>query len=503
MRVRAIPSDPERARDAAPLGSVCRAGASLAGPAALLDLLVPALAALLQRPSLLHAGPAVVGALLSLGGVHLLMTWLLGGQACLRYPWWSRRQVLQRQLWVVLATLLAGLVVLSWLPLAGSLKAQLLARLPLLALLLALGGMLLRLGLQSLLRRRARGPSRDKARPLGSGPQPAAAGQGRSAGPSASPGRSDRWHRPAQGRWAGTALPTADPTADPAADPAPVTSQQSDSAAASSPCGSGADSPPQRQLLLLFVAYHPSAQEVEQLLSCLNGLPASIGYAVVVNDHRPGEAVERLAQAADAALFLGDNPGYGRAVNRLVAQLGSLPPYIGVLNTDLLWCSGSFETLLTWLQQHPDVSLAVPRILDPQGITQKLCKRHPTLLGLCSRRFLPERFKPAWLKRYDRWYVMADHDYDQVFAVPYLSGCCMLINSQAFGRAGGFDDQYFLYLEDADLSRCLALQGPCLHVPVASVEHGWGRGNYRSFKLMLVNLISAWLYFRKWGWALW
>lgn len=260
---------------------------------------------------------------------------------------------------------------------------------------------------------------------------------------------------------------------------------------------------PPRQLLLLLVAYHPSAAEVEQLLACLSSLPARIGYALVVNDHHPGEAVERLAPGADAVLFQRHNPGYGRAVNRLVAQLGPLPAHIAVLNTDLRWRSGSFEALLDWLQDHPEVSLAVPRIVDPQGVGQKLCKQHPTLLGLCSRRFLPERFKPAWLQRYDRWYVMADRDYDQVFEVPYLSGCCMLINSEAFCRVGGFDEQYFLYLEDADLSRCLAAQGLCLHVPVAAVEHGWGRGNYRSLKLMLVNLISAWLYFRKWGWALW
>jgi len=42
-----------------------------------------------------------------------------------------------------------------------------------------------------------------------------------------------------------------------------------------------------------------------------------------------------------------------------------------------------------------------------------------------------------------------------------------------------------------------------VHLPVASVVHGWGRGNYRNLGLMVVNLTSAWRYFRKWGWALW
>lgn len=261
--------------------------------------------------------------------------------------------------------------------------------------------------------------------------------------------------------------------------------------------------PPARELLLLLVAYHPSAGEVQRLQSCLAGLSSRLGYAVVVNGHRPGEVAEHLAAAADVFLVNRDNPGYGRAVNRLVERIGRLPPYIGVLNTDLTWVEGSFETLLDWLQRHPDVSLAVPQILDQEGLPQQLCKRHPTVLGLFSRRFLPAWLKPAWLRRYDRWYVMADQDGSQVLEVPYLSGCCMLMRSEAFLKVGGFDERYFLYLEDADITRSLAREGRCVHLPVAAVVHGWGRGNYRDLRLMLVNLISAWRYFRKWGWALW
>ena len=258
-----------------------------------------------------------------------------------------------------------------------------------------------------------------------------------------------------------------------------------------------------RQLLLMLVSYRSSQQEVEQLQACLTALQTEVGYAVVVNAHQAGEPVEQLAAGADGFLLNSDNLGYGRAVNRLLAKLGQLPPYIGVLNTDLSWQPGTFERLLAWLQQHPDVNLAVPQILDEAGTPQKLCKQNPTVLGLLSRRFLPSWLKPTWLKRYDRWYVMAYQDYQEVFEVPYLSGCCMLIRSEAFRRAGGFDERYFLYLEDADLTRSLARDGRCVHLPLAGVVHGWGRGNYRNLGLMAVNLASAWHYFRKWGWVLW
>ena len=260
---------------------------------------------------------------------------------------------------------------------------------------------------------------------------------------------------------------------------------------------------PQRQLLLLFVAYHPSSLEVQHLQRCLQALPSRIGYAVVVNDYCAGEPVDQLAMGADKFLVNFDNPGYGTAVNRLVADLDVIPPYLGILNTDLSWQPGTFARLLSWMQNHPEVSLSVPQILNEIGKVQKLCKHHPTVLGLFSRRFLPEWIKPIWLKRYDRWYVMSDYNYQEVFEVQYLSGCCMLIRSNAFISIKGFDEQYFLYLEDADISRSLASEGCCVHLPISSVVHSWGRGNYRNLRLLLVNLNSALRYFNKWGWKLW
>ena len=260
---------------------------------------------------------------------------------------------------------------------------------------------------------------------------------------------------------------------------------------------------PPRSLILILVAFHPSQQEVNCLKSCLKSLPENIGYAVVVNDYRAGEPIDDLESNADHWLANSDNPGYGIAVNRLVKTLSYYPKYLGVLNTDLQWKDDAFAIMTSWMDQNPDVVLSAPRILDLAGNEQKLCKRNPTVLGLFSRRFIPNWAKPKCLKRYDRWYVMSDCSYDQQFDVPYLSGCCMLMRSWAFLQIGGFDERYFLYLEDADLTRSMASAGRCQYFPGASVVHGWGRGSYRSLRLMFVNLQSAWLYFCKWGWALW
>ena len=204
-----------------------------------------------------------------------------------------------------------------------------------------------------------------------------------------------------------------------------------------------------RKLLLLFVIYKPSFEEVAQLIDCLSSLPEEIGYGVAVNSYDSNISIAKLLSRADLIQINKDNPGYGVAINQLFEKINELPAFIGAINQDIKWLPGTFENILKWLQSHNDVVLAVPKILNNSYQTQKLCKRNPTLLTLFSRRFIPNSIKPRWLKDYDNWYIMDDSDYENVFDVPYLSGCCMIISSAAFANIGGFDERFFLYLEDA------------------------------------------------------
>lgn len=260
---------------------------------------------------------------------------------------------------------------------------------------------------------------------------------------------------------------------------------------------SGTHSPP--RLLLILVAFHPSRDEVSRLSACLDALPPDVAYVVVANDYTEPEPIDGLRAQAHLFLTLKSNHGYGAAFNYALAQLTEIPEYLGALNTDLEWKEGTFELMIQWLDCHQDVCLATPMITDEYSIVQHLCKRNPTILALLSRRFWPEPLKPQWLRRYDRWFVMLEQDYSRVFDVSYLSGCCMVMRSRVLAKCGGFDESYFLYLEDADLTRSMSGYGRCVHLPLAQVVHRWGRGSYRNLHLALVNIQSAWIYFKKWG----
>jgi len=255
--------------------------------------------------------------------------------------------------------------------------------------------------------------------------------------------------------------------------------------------------------MLVIVAFHPSLSEVNTLLHSLAALSSKIGFCVVANEYRVGEPIELLFNTADIVLTLSQNVGYGSAINRGVKALELPPDYIVGMNTDLSWTPGTFEGFLAWMKLNQDVALASPQILDLKGNIQYLCKTNPTFLALISRRFIPTAIKPPCLLQYDRRYVMLEHNYAEIFESEYLSGCCLIMKTEYFCAAGGFDQRYFLYLEDADITRTLSRFGRCVHVPLFTVVHAWGRGSYRSIRLMMVNIHSVYLYFKKWGIAFW
>lgn len=256
-------------------------------------------------------------------------------------------------------------------------------------------------------------------------------------------------------------------------------------------------------LILLFVSFKTSAAEVAALRSLLKLLTPNIAYAVAVNSNQSSQPIDELEN--DALLFLRyqDNLGYGRAINSLVSRLDCNVKYICPINTDIRWEVDTFGVIIDWLDTTPNISMVVPQIKNKTGEIQKLCKENPTLLAMLSRRMISSRFKPNWLKQYDAWYVMSNKNYNSIINSTYLSGCCMIIKKNLFMRVGGFDERFFLYLEDADITRSLAEYGRCVHFPYVSVTHIWGRGNYANLSLLLVNIKSLIYYFSKWGIKLW
>jgi GT2 family glycosyltransferase len=120
-------------------------------------------------------------------------------------------------------------------------------------------------------------------------------------------------------------------------------------------------------------------------------------------------------------------------------------------------------------------------------------------MDLVLRRFAPGFIRRAAQKRIAS-YELREFDYATPAQVPSLSGCFMFTRRAVLDTVGGFDERFFLYMEDLDLCRRMGAVSKLLYWPGATVTHVHQKASYRNVRSLTAHLIAAVKYFNKWGW---
>jgi GT2 family glycosyltransferase len=191
------------------------------------------------------------------------------------------------------------------------------------------------------------------------------------------------------------------------------------------------------------------------------------------------------------------NLGFGAAHNRAFAAVSSRSNVHFIINPDISFGPKVLGALANIFVQDLTVMAAMPAIHDDDDVPQNLCKALPTPVNLIVRRFVPFR---GIRNAIDRTYEFRNLPTQGLVDIPNLSGCFLGIRSTAFTKVGGFDEGFFMYMEDIDLVRRLGNQGRTVYVPTTKIHHGHARSSYRFGRLMFVHIRSALRYFHKWGW---
>ena len=193
---------------------------------------------------------------------------------------------------------------------------------------------------------------------------------------------------------------------------------------------------------------------------------------------------------------LGKNLGYGRANNIAIRDSILRHQYHVISNPDIRLQSHALSNLLALLESRPEIGLAMPQIIGPDGARHYLCKRAPSPVDFVPQSLVPQ----AWRGRRRAHYEMRDCSYDDQLEVECLSGCFMFARSSVLQAIGGFDERFFMYMEDFDLSRRARRVARNLYHPNATVIHEHARGHRHSLRLLWAFGVSLVRYFSKWGW---
>lgn len=260
-------------------------------------------------------------------------------------------------------------------------------------------------------------------------------------------------------------------------------------------------SSPDTPLTVVAVTYSPG-KHLDRFLSSLTvATDRPLNVVLADNgstDGAPEEAVTRYP--GTRLLRTGGNLGYGTAVNRAVATLPTDDEFVVVANPDVTWGPGSIDALLDAAQRWPRAGALGPLIREPDGAVYPSARHLPSLIrgGMHAVVGFVWKANP-WTKTYRQ-----EHLEPSERPVGWLSGSCLLIRRAAFDRVGGFDERYFMYMEDVDLGDRLSRNGWLnVYVPGAEILHEKGhstgrdparnlRAHHDSTYIYLSDRHSAW-----------
>lgn len=244
-----------------------------------------------------------------------------------------------------------------------------------------------------------------------------------------------------------------------------------------------------------IVVYNNDLKQLEEAISSF--LDSSLKLHLYVVDHSPTTWARSLCNDHRVTyIHTGENMGFGAGHNIIMKDHDKLGAYHLVLNPDIKINKHTLSTLVGYLDKNKDVACAMPQILNSDNTEQLLPKCYPNPLNLFVR-FFPALKKLA--AGFDRRYVLADISKEKPYQVGIVSGCFMLIRSEVFKKEV-FDERFFMYFEDFDLSRRINRSWRLMLVPEVSVYHNYERGAHKQFFLFKTMLISMFKYFNKYAW---
>ena len=264
-----------------------------------------------------------------------------------------------------------------------------------------------------------------------------------------------------------------------------------------------------------IVTYKHHFLDIEPVLRSLLASPVEVIYIV---DHSVDIMPDLLPELEEfrSRVFTGDplirkkveeglkviyiphkNTGYGGGHNvaiRKAVEAGS--EYHLVVNPDIWFGPRVIPALKQYMDNHKDVGQMMPKVLFPNGQIQRLAKMLPTPYNIFGRACLPTSF----ISKENNKFELMESGYTMTLNVPFLSGCFMFFRTSVLVEIDGFDERYFLYADDIDITRRIHQRYKTLYYPKIPIYHKLSRASHKSLHLFFVHIANIMRYFNKWGW---
>jgi GT2 family glycosyltransferase len=228
---------------------------------------------------------------------------------------------------------------------------------------------------------------------------------------------------------------------------------------------------------IVIVNYNSTDHVVKCLDSCKSCSRHNKIRAIVI-DNASNDDPEKIKFFHPETVLIKNtiNTGFSKAVN--IGLRESRSDFVLLLNPDTILLDGFFEALDPLTFESNTIGIAGPKIYDPDGKLQGSARKFPTIqTSLFGRKSLLTKLFPD--NRFTRKEILCYGDHGtKEFEVDWVSGACMIIRRKAVLDVGGFDEDFFLYWEDADLCQRVRKAGwKVIYYPKAEIIHSVGKSS--------------------------
>jgi N-acetylglucosaminyl-diphospho-decaprenol L-rhamnosyltransferase len=233
------------------------------------------------------------------------------------------------------------------------------------------------------------------------------------------------------------------------------------------------------------------------LAGCVASLQAEgVGEIVVVDNASADSSMTELAMTwpATKPIHSARNLGYGAGAN--LGARATTAEYLLVCNPDLVASPGSVASLAAVLDDCPKVAIVGPMLREVSGVVYPSGREFPGMGEAIGHGFLGLFWGGnPWTRRYRR----IGQEQHRSREADWVSGAFLLVRREAFDEVGGFDERYFMYVEDVDLCWRLRQAGwQIWYEPSAEVVHEQGRSASRHpYRMLVSHHRSMWLFARQ------
>ena len=217
---------------------------------------------------------------------------------------------------------------------------------------------------------------------------------------------------------------------------------------------------------------------------------------IVVDNRSHDGSIEALQTAFPDVHVISSpgNVGYARAANLGIAATRS--PVVAVFNSDLTMERGTAKAMLARFDDESRLGVAGPRIRNLDGSDYPSARKSPSV-PIAVAHGLFGLWWPA--NPFTARYRELDADPAQSRSVDWVSGAAIWLRRAALDAVGGWDERYFMYMEDLDLCRRIRSAGfDVAYEPAGGVTHVQGASTSRHpYRMLAQHHRSAWTFARR------